>query len=718
MIRFTIRILVYVLMLTLTITLAPGMSINPLVPGVVDISATYLLFGILFGLVNALIRPLVLLFTAKLVLRTMGLFSIVINTLLLALLSWIGGDIFVVDSPQIVWLVLGGAILSLTAFVLEGLFGLDIPAFQSQIESQFYWRWVGMLSSGRRNRIAENLRAAQITDIIGRYSQDIVVDMTPLAGFRHYVQRLLFQDMDVMYSMSTPEKVRYMIQELGPTFVKFGQIISSRATDLTPEWSEELDKLQSNVPPFSPEKAREILTRELKDTPENIYAYFEEEPFAAASIAQVHRATLHDGTKVVIKIQRPNIDVAVRADLNVINDLTKDVQKKQEWAQTMDLHGLVKEFGESILYEMDYLNEASNMTLLTRNMAQFEAVHVPHVYPDLTTSKVLTMEFLPGVKINDVEALDAAGIDRHELAREFVMVMTKQALFDGFFHADPHPGNVLVDLDTGQIGFLDLGLMGEMNRAQRMALGDVLVSMVEGDGYSLGKAALRLAIPVPGTTVDEAAFLEAMERFADRYLGTPDSMEAAFNSLQDLMRRYGLRLDSNFVLAFKSLMQADQIIRALDPDINFSQTAVETSTILLREEISTEALGDMVSKQISRSSREIIYRAPSLVEATTKWLDQYEKGELSVHVDTRDLTPQVDHLDRAMSKSLDRLIVGLILVGWLVGSAIAATVDVNIGSFPLSDLAFYMFLAGAAASVFVLFKAIRRINKEDDLDYG
>ena len=219
----------------------------------------------------------------------------------------------------------------------------------------------------------------------------------------------------------------------------------------------------------------------------------------------------------------------------------------------MDLHGLVAEFGQSILHEMDYRNEASNVSLLARNMEQFEFIHVPVVYAGLTTNKVLTMEFVPGVKINDVAALDAAGIDRAELARDFIQAMIKQALFDGFFHADPHPGNVLVNLETGQIGFLDMGLMGELNRIQRMALGDVLVSMVSGDGYSLGKAGLKLSQPLPGVTVNEPAFLESMERFGQRFLGNDESIDVAFEALQDVMRRFGLRFDPNFVLAFKDV---------------------------------------------------------------------------------------------------------------------------------------------------------------------
>jgi ubiquinone biosynthesis protein len=718
MIYFIIRILVNALALSITIILMPGLKVGPIIPGVIDISATYLIYGIIVGLINAFVRPFVLLLTARLLVRSMGLFVFVLNAFLFWLLTLVAPDSFIVQDPALLWIILGGLLMALSVIIMETFFGLDSPEFGSSIESQFYWRWVGYLSTGRRNLIAENLRVVQILDIVERYTKDIAVEMTPLARFRVFMQELIFREVDPIHDMELPEKVRHMLQELGPTFVKFGQIVSSRAEQLPPEWEEELARLQSNVPPFPYESAREIFIHELNDTPEALLGSFEKEPFAAASTAQVHRATLHDGTPVVVKIQRPNIDVTVKADLNVMNDLAKRFQRKQEWAKEIDLRGLVKEFSEGILFELDYRNEASNIGLLSRNMAQFDFIDVPAVYNELSSTKVLTMGFVSGVKISDVAAIDEAGLDKGAISREFVHAMVKQTLFDGFFHADPHPGNVMVNLDSGHIGFLDMGLMGEMNRSQRMALADLLVSMVEQDGYNMGKAALRLSKPLPGVIVDEAQFLEGMDRFGQRFLGVEDAdMSYVFSSLQDMLRRNGMRLDPNFTLAFKTLMQADEIIRRLDPTINLSVSAVESSKMLLRQQANTEYIGEQVRKQISRSSREVIYRIPNLVEATTKWLDQYEKGKLSVHIDVSDLSKEVTKLDEALGKALDRLVIGMILAGWLVGSAIVSTVDITVGEYQLTNLAYYMFIGGTLIGLYVIIQSLIKQRREDNDDY-
>ena len=182
--------------------------------------------------------------------------------------------------------------------------------------------------------------------------------------------------------------------------------------------------------------------------------------------------------------------------------------------------------------------------------------------------------------------------------------------------------------------------------------------------------------------------------------------------MQNIIQQYGLRLDSNFTLAFKALMQADEIIRQLDPSIYLMAVAMESGKELLQGQMNADVLGKIVQTQVSRTTREVAYRIPTLVEATTKWLDQYEQGKFTVHIDTSDLTPQVEQLDLALSKSMDRLILALVLAGWLVGSAIAGTIDISLGPYRLSDLAFYMFLLGAVVGLVVTIQTIVRLNRQ------
>ncbi len=256
MIYFVIRVLVNALALAHYHHLSAWSNVGPILPGVIDISATYIIYGVVVGLINALVRPFVLLFTARLLVRSMGLFIFVLNAFFFWLLTLVAPDSFVVSDPVLISIILGGALMALVGVIMETFFGLDSPDFGGGIETQFYWRWVGYLSSGRRNLIAENLRVVQIMDIIERYTKDIAVEMTPLARFRVFMQELIFRDVDPIHNMELPEKVRHMLQELGPTFVKFGQIVSSRAEQLPPEWEKELEKLQSNVPPFPYEKRK------------------------------------------------------------------------------------------------------------------------------------------------------------------------------------------------------------------------------------------------------------------------------------------------------------------------------------------------------------------------------------------------------------------------------------------------------------------------------
>jgi ubiquinone biosynthesis protein len=242
--------------------------------------------------------------------------------------------------------------------------------------------------------------------------------------------------------------------------------------------------------------------------------------------------------------------------------------------------------------------------------------------------------------------------------------------------------------------------------------------MQQKDGYGLGKAAIMLSQPLPGREVNEKEFLEAMERFADRFLKVEDAdLSLVISSLQDTIRRHGMRVDSDFALVVKTLMQAESIVHTLEPSMSITDEAAKSVVVLARSQYGVEQLSDIVRTQVTRSAREVMYRLPTLVEATTKWLDQYEKGRFEVHLDTSDLSKEVDKLSSGFNKAINRLVMGLVLTGWIVGSAIASTFQGEVAGFDLAGLAYYMFIAGAVAAVIVVIRGIWQARDEGEKYY-
>jgi len=708
---FIIRVVVNALALALSLTIFPWIDIRPM--GNEPLAATYVVLGLLLGLINAFIRPVVLFLTARLVVTTMGLFVIVINAFVFWLLSVLLPNVFDVRPPEILWIIVGSIFIGIVVMVMEAIFGLDSPLEHSGGQGRFYWRWLNRLSPGRRNVIVENMRVAQISNTIAQYTKDVAVDFTPLTRMRLFMQDLLYDGHVTVGDEPLPAKARMLMQALGPTFVKFGQVISSRAGSLPPEWSAELNKLQSEVAPFPYAEARKIIMDQLGEPPEQLYADFEEEPFAAASTAQVHKAHLHDGTLVVVKVQRPDIDVTVKADLNVMRDLAANVQKGREWAQDLDIAGTLNEFADNVLLELDYTNEAFNAQMLKQNMAEYEFVHVPTIYPELSARRVMTQEFVKGVKINRTDKLDQAGVDRPLLARQFIRAMIKQVLFDGFFHADPHPGNILCDLEKHQIIFLDMGMMGNLDAEQRLALGDLIWSLSQRDGREIAKTAISLSVRFkPG---DEQQFITSVERMMTRYslasggASGKANMAGIVNEMLASMRRAGLRLDPSLTLALKSLFQAEQVVKALDPELSMVTAASEEVKVMLRERFDPTAIAGIVRREAMRAAKDVVRRLPEVPEAANKWLDQILRGRLSLFVDTSDLAKEVDKFDQSLSRNMALLALSLIISGLLVGTAIATSLDVPLFGISLRTLAFVLFVVAAGVATYVVYKLIRRV---------
>ena len=567
------------------------------------------------------------------------------------------------------------------------------------------------MKRSRLDNVRESLRLQQVYNVFLRYGWDMAFQRWRLLGsLRHSMQRWVWHLPDEVAELSTPAKVCLMLEELGPTYVKMGQIVSSQASVIPEEWEVELEKLQSDVPPFPGAEVREIVEEELGAPPERLFATFEIEPLAAASTAQVHRATRFRGEQVVVKVQRPGIPSQMKADLGIMQRAATVATRRSDQLRAIDLEGMIEQFSESVLAELDLLGEAYNAIRLSENLAGIEGVHIPRIYPELSTSRVLTMEFIQGVKISDIEAIEAAGLQREVVARNAMRAVIKQLLIDGFFHADPHPGNILVNLETGTINFLDCGMVGQLDLHQRLNLIQLIFALQQRDVAGMGQILRSLSVPFV-EKVDEKAYQRDFERVISRQLYV--SASAGFGQTVslglELLRNHGLRLDPNLTMAVKALIQAEAFTTVLYPEGGIVAEGAEIVREMALQAVTADKVVDVVKEQVMMTAREALKRLPSLQEATIGWLDQYQKGRFEVYVDTSALTEEVDKLARFGRQ----VVVALMLVGMIVGSAIATSViafiqpDERVWGFA-SYLAYLGFVAPMVLAVLLVLRLMWR----------
>ncbi len=672
--------------------------------GLIDL----LLIGISLALVSAFVRPVLTALTGSLMFRTYGLVALVIEVIVfwlaIELVAFITDISVALPDPRLVWLFVVALAISLLLLAVDTLLGVNRPRLQDGGEDQPLWRLLDRLPLSGRSRLVENLRLSQVREIVVQYGLDISLVGTPLARFRGVADRLLGRDPDEFASLTTPAKVRLMLQQLGPTYVKVGQMVSSRADVLPEAWRTELDKLQNTVPPFPYDQVEAIVRSELDAPPDRLFASFDREPLGAASLAQVHRATLPDGSEVVVKVQRPNVQAMVRADLGNMEDLARQAERRVSMARTMNLAAMIHEFGQGVLTELDYRVEAYHALRLAEVVEGMEGIHVPRVYLDLSTGRVITMEFVRGVKATNLVALDEAGVDRDLVARRFLRAMIKQVLVDGFFHGDPHPGNIVIDPETGTLTFLDLGLVGELDSGRRLQLLGLMWSLRERDPDGLATSVL--AICERSGAFDEAAYRSDMRRLFYQYwiYGSGD-FSRLMSAMFGVLSKRGLRLDQALTLAVKALVQAEELVRTLSPSLPLVDTGYEEARELIEAQITLDRVLQMAKAEATATAMELGRRLPSLREATFSWLDQYQKGRFVVTLDTSDLQKGLTSVG-SVSRNLT---IGLIMAGQLI--AIALVLAVLIVSESLSsEIVTLVTLAFVGFLVFSLV-TIRRVSR-------
>jgi ubiquinone biosynthesis protein len=400
-------------------------------------------------------------------------------------------------------------------------------------------------------------RAARIARILTRHGLGYLVDVV---GLEHLVRPHDHRD-----AHAGPAHLRLALEELGPTFVKLGQLLSTRPDLVPPAYEAELTRLQDSMPPAPyPDVARSV-TSALQRPVTEAFATFEREPLAAASIGQVHAATLPDGTPVAVKVRRPRIVGEVDQDLELLGRLAAVAQRRWPLAARYDPVGLAGEFARTLHGELDYHREGTSADRIRAELRANERVHVPTVHWDHCAVDVLTLERVGGRKITDVDALDADGVDRRGVARDFCDMYLQMVFVHGFFHADPHPGNVFVQPD-GTIALVDYGMVGHVDDATRRSLGQVLVALVGADADGLAAAMADLGVAPP--TDDVSALRDDLAEFMATYrtVALADlQIRVLLGDMLAVIRRHHLALPHQLALLLKTVTTAEGVAQQLDP---------------------------------------------------------------------------------------------------------------------------------------------------------
>lgn len=362
--------------------------------------------------------------------------------------------------------------------------------------------------------------------------------------------------------------------KLGPTFIKIGQTLATRADLLPVEYVQELSRLQDEVPPFPTEQAREIIEAELRARIEEIFESFEDTPVAAASLGQVHRARLRTGQSVAVKVQRPGLAEHIEFDIKVLRRIARFLSRYPNLIRGVDWQGTINEFHATVFEEMDYSQETRNAEVFRKNFEGWKEVYVPTIYNIFSTNRLIVMEFIEGLKVTDIQQLEAAGKNPPEIVRLLARTYLKQLLEDGFFHADPHPGNLRVMAD-GRLAFFDFGMVGRISMELQSKLINAFFHIVERDVHGLVEDMVRLGF-IELSANEEARFKPVIEGLFDRYLslrlGDVKFKELIFD-LAHVIYEFPFRIPASFTYIVRAIMTLEGIGTMVDPNFNFFEVA-------------------------------------------------------------------------------------------------------------------------------------------------
>ncbi len=506
-------------------------------------------------------------------------------------------------------------------------------------------------------------RSRQIATVLFNYGFGDVVERLGLMRYIRWGQRLLFRRRaDQETRLTRPQRIRMALEDLGATFIKFGQVMSTRPDLVPPDVITELTKLQEGVPPFNSATAIEILERELGGPVNTLYAEFDPQPLAAGSLGQVHRAKHFDGTQLAVKIRRPHVVRDVERDLDLMLELASMIERHIPEAEIFDPVGLVQQFSRSIRREMNFLREARTVEEFSRLFSHDATLVVPRIYSDLSSDAVITMEFIDGLRVTDHEGLLAAGLSPKAIAANGARIFFKQAFELGLFHGDPHPGNLRIT-GNGTLGLIDYGMVGRLEEERREQLVDLFLCISQRNVK--GAVDLVLVVGKPSQEVDRGLLQADVRDFIESYYGVELDRLRMGKVLSDfvaILSNHGIRYPADLMLLIRATITLEGVGRDLDPEFNLAQHLAPFIKHVVAERYNPKRLAQRW-KYETESLLHALHDVPLHIERTLKKLSQ---DELKIQFEHQNLDYLVTELDR----SGNRIVVGLVMSSLIVASAL------------------------------------------------
>ncbi len=574
-------------------------------------------------------------------------------------------------------------------------------------------------------------RLHEIASVLIRYGFGDIVRRTGMSNILERAGQVLhWKNGNELANLEPPARVRRALEELGPTFVKLGQVLATRVDLFEPAWIAEFSKLQDSAPPAPYADIQQQLEEDLGAPPDKIFASFDPEPLAAASIAQVYRARLEDGTEVAIKVRRPGIRPIVEADLRLLMRLAEFAEaENKEWRNFHPV-AITRQLSQSLLRELDFALECRNSEIIANNFAGYTdqdtvpadgtgnpaagdiagappaplpIIVIPRVYWQWTGERVCVQEFIDGIPGRNLAAADQAGYSRKILSRRGAHAVLKMIVEDGFFHADPHPGNVFY-LPGNRIAFIDFGMVGRLTEERRNQLIQLLFGLVRHEPERVADVMIEWA---GNGYADEASLILEIQSFVDQYHGIPlkkVSLGAMLNDIVAILRGHRVTLPADLALLIKAFITLEGMGRELDPDFDAAKEAMPMLKRALRARYTPTAL----IKRGWRSASAMLGLVSDLPHDLSRLLRAARRGRLEIHIDVTNLR----HVGNQLDGAANRLVIGIVVAALIIGSSIVMTVPGGPKLLGLPIFGLLGYLGSAAGAVWLLL-SIWKSNKEN-----